>query len=146
MASTDDALLGCLVSLTHHYKKPLTADVLIDGLPLQNNRLTPELFVRAAERASLASKVVERKLNDISPLLYPVVLLLTDFSACVLLERKGDEFVIEQPESGGAHTISLDELRKVYTGVAIFVRPEYKVGRETSRSLDGREGDRKSVV
>lgn len=140
MPSIDDTLLGCLVSLTHHYKKPLTGDVLVDGLPLQNNRLTPDIFVRAAEKASLAAKVVERKINDISPLLYPVVLLLSDLSACLLLKREGDEFTIEQPESGGVHTISLDELRKVYSGVAIFVRPEYQIGRQSSRALDGREG------
>ncbi len=140
MASTEDPLLGCLVALTHYYKKPLTADVLVDGLPLLNNRLTPDVFIRAAERASLAARVVERRINDISTLLYPVVLLLVDSSACILRERKGDEFVIEQPESGGVITLSLLELRKVYTGVAIFIRPEYQIGRESSRVLDGRDG------
>jgi len=140
MALTDDPLLGCLVSLTHHYHKPYSPEVLIDGLPLQHNRLTPELFVRAAERASLAARVSERQLNQISPLLFPVVLLLTDYSAAILRERKGDEFVIEQPESGGVITIGLQELRKIYTGFTIFVRPEYQIGDKSSRELDGREG------
>ena len=140
MALKDDPLLGCLVSLTHHYHKPYSAEVLVDGLPLAHNRLTPDLFIRAAERASLAARVSERKLNDISPLLFPAVLLLTDYKAAILRERNGDEFVIEQPESGGVITLDIKELRKIYTGYAIFVRPEYQIGDKSSRELDGRKG------
>ena len=140
MALKDDPLLGCLVALTHHYHKPYSAEVLVDGLPLAHNRLTPDLFIRAAERASLAARLSERKLNDISPLLFPAVLLLTDYKAAILRERKGDEFVIEQPESGGVITLDISELRKIYTGYAIFVRPEYQIGDKSSRELDGRKG------
>lgn len=140
MSLSNDPLLECLVTLSHHYHKPLTAEVLIDGLPLKNNVLTPDLFPRAAAKAALAAKVTERKLLDISPMLFPVVLLTVDNGACILRERQDDEFIVEQPESGGVQRYSLEELRKIYTGVVIFVRPEYKVGSESSRSLDGREG------
>ena len=65
------------------------AALLKAGLPLVQNRVTPELFVRAASRAGLAARIVKRGLNEISDLSLPCVLLLKDARACVLTELKG---------------------------------------------------------
>ncbi|KEA63191.1 ABC transporter, transmembrane region:ABC transporter:Peptidase C39, bacteriocin processing [Marinobacterium lacunae] len=116
--------------------------MLADGLPLVNHRLTPQLFVRAATRAGLAAKVAERRLDQLSELLLPVVLIMDDDTACILQEIDSDtgEAVIQQPESGGSYRIPLSELEPQYSGYLIFVRAEYKAGGESSRVLDGRSG------
>ena len=123
--SINDSLLQTLVSLTHHFHKPLTAEVLVDGLPI-NGDITPELFVRAAQRAGFSAKIAQRKLSELSTLLMPVVLLHQDGSSSLLRERKGTLLVIEQPESGGVIELEEGELSKLVSGKVIFVKPEYR--------------------
>jgi len=137
-----DPLLGCLVELSRQNHRPVTADVLCDGLPLENNRLTPKLFVRAAKRAGFSAKLTQRSLADISELVLPVVLLLNDQQACVLQEidvSSGDALIF-QPESGGVHRLSLKELEEHYSGVSIFVRMEYQTTERVSRVLEQKDG------
>ena len=84
----DDPLLNCLTILSKLLNKPHSAESLIHGLPLVDNKLTPKLFERAAERAGLTSKVVKRPLRRISNLVLPAVLLLENSNACIVLEFK----------------------------------------------------------
>ncbi len=123
-SSLDDPLLGCLETLTKILHKPHSAHSLTAGLPLVDNKLTPKLFSRAAERAGLSSKVVKRSLDKISNLVLPAVILLENSAACILLEVKGKQARVIFPESGeGESEIALIELEKSYTGYAIFIKP-----------------------
>ncbi|MCU7933202.1 MAG: type I secretion system permease/ATPase [Candidatus Thiodiazotropha sp. (ex Codakia rugifera)] len=125
----DDPLLDCLVFLTRFYGTTHSHEALRAGLPLEHNRLTPELFLRAAERAELSARVVRRPLKKISSLVLPVVLLLKGRQSCVLMENdKGSDLLtIVQPESGeGSHQISREALEQEYSGYAIFVRAEHR--------------------
>jgi ATP-binding cassette subfamily C protein LapB len=99
--------------------------VLVDGLPI-NGDITPELFVRAAQRAGFSAKIAQRNLSELSNLLMPVVLLHQDGSSSLLRERRGSILVLEQPESGGVVEIEEGELRKLVSGTVIFVKPEYR--------------------
>ena len=142
MEVVQDPLLNCLVHLTQQSHRPLSAEVLKEGLPLENNLLTPKLFVRAAKRAGFSSKIAKRELTAISPLTLPVVLLLENNNACVLQEidlAKGEAKVV-QPESGGVATLSVESLAKSYTGYTIFVRLEYQSTEKVSRILTPQEG------
>lgn len=136
--SHDDPLLGCLVLLTKLYHKPFSADSLRAGLPLPDNRLTPNLFQRAAERADLMSKIVRRPLKKVSNLVLPCVLLLKNNQSCVLLSmdvKKGTAEIL-QPEAGeGEHTVALDELNKEYSGYSIFVRRKHRFDERTPEVL-----------
>jgi len=142
MDASHDPLLSCLVILAQQYHRPTSAGVLADGLPLVNHRLTPQLFVRAAARAGLAAKVAERRLDQLSSLLLPVVLIMDDDTACILqeIDAESGEAVVQQPESGGSYRIALEELEEHFSGYLIFVRAEYNAGKESSRVLDGRSG------
>ncbi|SIP99649.1 type I secretion system permease/ATPase [Marinobacterium stanieri] len=137
-----DPLLSCLVWLTKHNKRPVSAQVLTDGLPLVDGRLTPKLFLNAAARGGFAAKLAERRLDHISELLLPVVLLLEDERACILqsLDLEAKEAEIIEPESGGLVRMSLEKLKQAYTGHVIFVRPEYKMGDRSRREYDDRDG------
>ncbi|MGD9172184.1 MAG: type I secretion system permease/ATPase, partial [Candidatus Thiodiazotropha sp.] len=108
------------------------------GLPLENHRLTPELFLRAAQRAQLSARVVRRPIQNISSLVLPAVLLLKDRQSCVLMERSedGNQLTIMQPETGeGTHQIAIDNLEQQYTGYAIFVRSEHRFDDRTPEVL-----------
>ncbi|HSV56573.1 MAG TPA: ABC transporter transmembrane domain-containing protein, partial [Magnetospirillaceae bacterium] len=134
----DDPLLDCLIQLTKIYGRPASRTGLISGLPLVMNRLTVELFSRAADRADLASRVIKRTLGRILPIQLPAVLLLKDRQACVLIERDsgGDSFRIMLPETAmGEKVMDRKELEKLYTGYAIFVRPKYRIENKAVEEL-----------
>jgi ATP-binding cassette subfamily C protein LapB len=121
----DDPLLDCLIQLTKIHGRPASRTALSAGLPLVRNCLTVELFSRAADRADLASRVLKKPLGKIAHLQLPVVLLLHDRQACVLVENGagGNQLKILLPETGmGEKILSREELGKLYTGYAIFVR------------------------
>jgi ATP-binding cassette subfamily C protein LapB len=123
----DDPLLDCLIVLTAIFERPHSAEALTAGLPLIQNRITPELFIRAASRAGLAARIVKRPLGEISDLSLPCVLLLKDARACVLTALGGGKATIIVPETGhGTLDIAADELALRYTGYALFARPEYQ--------------------
>jgi ATP-binding cassette subfamily C protein LapB len=121
----DDPLLECLAILTRLHGRPVSADALAAGLPLENHRLTASLFVRAAELHGYAARVLKRALPRISNLVLPAVLLLKDGRACVLtrLER-GDSAEVILPETGAAaKRVAVPELAASYSGYCIFVQP-----------------------
>mgnify|MGYP000016157536 FL=1 len=131
----DDPLLACLTVLTKLLHKPHSAESLIHGLPLVDNKLTPKLFSRAAERAGLSSKVVKRPLHKISNLLLPAVLLLENSTACILLEINDSKARVIFPEAGdGESEIDLKKLESAYNGYAIFIKAVHKFDQRTDNS------------
>ena len=123
-----DPLLGCLMIMVRHFGRSLSSSVLVSGLPLEDNRLTPALFLRAAERAGLSSRLVSRQVSEIPRHALPVVLLLHGRSAGVLWRIEGDQAEVLLPETGqGATWISLAELDAAYTGHTVFIRPRARL-------------------
>lgn len=122
-----DPLLGCLVALSRIHGSPRTRDALIAGLPLVDHALTPSIFDRAARRAGMASKVVRRTLDALPETLLPVILLLHEHTACLLIgwETDGSARVVFPEFSETAEVLSREELERRYTGLAIFCRPRF---------------------
>jgi len=130
----DDPLLDCLMQLAKLHGRSTTRTSLSTGLPLVHNRLTVELFARAADRAGLAARVLHRPLERISNLQLPIVLLLQERKACVLVDIADDgwQFKILMPETGmGEKMITRQELEEIYTGYSIFVRPKFRLEKES---------------
>jgi len=136
-----DPLLKCLMHLTQQNHRPLSAEALRDGLPLEDNKLNPKLFVRAAKRAGFSAKVVERDLLSISPLTLPAVLLLENDDACILqeIDEQTGEAILIFPDSGMKRT-AMESLQQRYSGVAIYLNLEYHFTERVSRVLDQKEG------
>ena len=129
-----DPLLDCLVELTRVHGRPSTHAALSAGLPLGARGLTASLFPRAAARAGFSSKVVRRPLAKIDPVLLPVILLLKDEQACVLMkwEGEGGTARVLFPETAqGSVSLSRDELEARYAGIAIFARPHFRFDQRT---------------
>ena len=125
----DDPLTDCLIQLCRLYNLPATRTALRAGLPLVDNRLTVELFPRAAERAGLAARLVKRPLGRMTGLELPAVLLLVDGRACVLaaIDRERGEATVLLAETGlGESRLALAELEGLYSGHALFARPRFR--------------------
>jgi ATP-binding cassette subfamily C protein LapB len=130
----DDPLLDCLIQLTKLHGRAASKTALTSGLPLVHNKLTVELFSRAAERAGLSSRILHRSLDKITSMQLPVVLLLHGHQACILVKRNGNgsKLKVLMPETGmGEKELAFEELEEIYTGFGIFVRPKFQVERET---------------
>jgi ATP-binding cassette subfamily C protein LapB len=96
------------------------------------------LFARAADRADLASRTLRKPLDDISAFQLPMVLLLHERRACVLVAKEdgGKNYKLLLPETGmGEKVVSREELEKLYAGYGIFVRPKFRMERQSLDDL-----------
>ena len=123
-----DSLLDCLLILGSIHGQVTTRESLTAGLPLENARLDPKLFSRAASRIGLTTKIHKKTLSHINPSLLPAVLLLHDNKACLLLRfTENNRATVVFPELGDATVeISIEELEQQYIGRVIFARPRFR--------------------
>ncbi len=123
-----DPLLDSVIAIAKIYGITTTLEALSAGLPLEGNRITPDLLPRAAGRAGLTAKLARRALDALRPGLLPVVLLLKESQACVLLEWMPDGNArVRFPENGESSDIlTREELENLYAGIVCFLRPVYK--------------------
>jgi len=122
-----DPLLDCVVAIARIYGITTTQESLSAGLPLEGNLVTPSLLPRAAARAGLTAKLARRSLTDLRPGLLPVILLLKENQACILLEwmDTGDARV-RFPENGeSSDVLTKEELEGLYAGIVFFIRPVF---------------------
>lgn len=134
-----DSLLACLVIITQLKQCPYSAEALQAGLPLENNCLTPALFPRAAERAGLHTRLVNKPLTEISPLILPVVLLLKDKGACILQRYHKDgtaTVIMPEMDKQASVRVKLVELAQEYTGYTFFIQPIHAFETRTKKGLE----------
>jgi len=138
-----DPILECLVIFTKLYNRPFSADALVADLPVEPERITPQLFSldagnsksnfsRAAKRAGFSSKLVNYSFKDISPLLLPMILILRGDKkgekACILREispdRKYAKIIIPDIEEG-ENWVKIEDLEVEYINHAFLLKPEH---------------------
>lgn len=127
-SSAGDELLTCLVAVAAIHHHDTTRAALTAGLPLEDGKLTPGIFARAATRAGLAARLAKSSLRALNPALFPVILLLEPGRSCVLtaLDAKNGRAEVIFPELDEAATeVPLKELQARYSGQAIYVRPRF---------------------
>lgn len=125
-------LVECLRLMAGHYGRRTSVGALTAGLPISKTGITPDLFIRAAERADLQATLVDSPLEAlaIAPNL-PCVLSLEQKCACILWSVNGTpddkeslRFKVQFPETADdKQDLTLEELSKIYTGYAFFLRP-----------------------
>ena len=119
-------LLACLAEITRFYKKPMSEASLCFGLPGSAETFSSELFIRAARRAGYRAEQSEYYLSTIPEQVMPVVLLLGNDSACILLSKEGDDYrVLMAAEPGSPELImSRTELESCYSGECLLIQPD----------------------
>jgi len=135
---TVDSLLESLVFLSKYFKKTTSRATLVSGFALNKEVMTTKNFIEASKRIGLISKVVHRKVNAISRLALPSVLLLDKNRACVLLDfdiQKNEAKVILPGLSEGVTYMPLDHLEKEYTGKVIIIKPTYDFSNRISDDI-----------
>lgn len=101
--------------------------MLTTGLPLPDQRLSQDLLPRAAARAGLQGRLLQRKLNQIPEIALPALLLLKDGRSAVLLGWEGQSARLLISESnGGEVLIETEALAQDYSGRVFFAQPQHK--------------------
>lgn len=127
-----DSLLESLLILCRLNGVAITRDALTAGLPLRQGHISPALVKRAAARANLVSNILKKQLTDIRTEFLPVILLLENEEACLLLGWDNRQQIARVifPELGDAEVgISLEELSSRYSGYAIAAKPKFTFDR-----------------
>ncbi|MDD5212213.1 MAG: type I secretion system permease/ATPase [Sulfuricurvum sp.] len=132
-----EPLLQCLVLFTQLYHKPFTADALISGLPIDPKgdgahlytlKDSKSLFSRAASRAGLNSTLINRKLSDISALQLPMILLLKNSNACILVSISDDRKtykIVLPAEEAVVETVPFETLEEEYIGFSFLIKKPF---------------------
>ena len=132
-----DPLLDALTFLSKWHGNPVARDELAAGLPLVDNRFTPDLFLRAASRAGLSARLLKQDLATISNVLLPAVLLLNHGNTVLLAGIDGEMARVILPESGeGEALLPLAELAESYLGYALFVKPKVRFDERSPSSIE----------
>lgn len=129
-SAVSDELLACLQVISRWHGHDVTREHLVSGLPLEEGRLTPGGFARAAERADMSARHVNLALETLNPALLPAVLLLEPGLACVLVgidADRGSARVIFPELDEAATELALADLTERYSGRAIYVRPRFRM-------------------
>ncbi len=101
--------------------------MLTTGLPLAGQRLSPDLLPRAAARAGLQGRLLQRKLEQIPSIALPALLLLKEGRSAVLLGWEGDTARLLLSESdGGEVQVTREALTQDYSGRVFFAQPQHK--------------------
>lgn len=140
--SLKDPLLECLQIVSGLYGRRISSTALAAGLPVSSDGLSPSLFIRAAERADLSARLVEKSLEALAILPnLPCILVLEGGQACIVQDivipktkraaKAGAEnipanaiFRLILPETPDeAKELPLKALQSIYTGNVFFLRP-----------------------
>jgi ATP-binding cassette subfamily C protein LapB len=133
----DDPLLDALMIICKMHNIATSRTVLTTGLPLESHSLTLEAFPRAAGRAGLKARVVQRPLDNITALSLPAILLLKNDLAAVLigLDDNQQARLLPSETEGGEITLSRETLAENYSGRAIFISPEHEFDAQPTATL-----------
>ena len=136
-ASSDDTLLQSLLALCRYHGNASTGEALVAGLPLEDGRLTPALFERAASRVGLVGRILERSARDVEPALLPAVVLLESDRACLLMGWSDDgaaATVIFPDLNEAAVEVPATQLLARETGRVIVCRPRFRFDQRAPRT------------
>jgi ATP-binding cassette subfamily C protein LapB len=125
----DDPLLDGLLILCKLHGCSASRGSLSAGLPMPKQRLSADLLTRAAARAGLQGRLLNRELTAISALNLPVLLLLKNGRSAVLRKwlDNGQALILPCEADGGEQRLTREQLAGAYTGQAFFARPRHQL-------------------
>jgi len=140
-----DGLLECLQFVVREFGKPFSAQSVLSGLPIRNNMLTADLFVRAAARVGLNARLLQRRVHQVPSLVVPFIVLLEHGESCVVVSKNQNDktaIVAFPGHSDELRKVTVKDLEAEASGYLFYVTPELTAG---SESRTNRFGDRDSA-
>ncbi|MEM1048605.1 MAG: type I secretion system permease/ATPase [Pseudomonadota bacterium] len=119
-----DPLLDCLDFLARQHSRAFSRSAVLSGLPLRDERLSTDLFPRAARRVGLTAKLVHRRVRDVPGIVVPFVVLMNDGEACVVTRKdsRTAEVDIVVPGLGDEpRSLPLSDLERDASGYVFYV-------------------------
>jgi ATP-binding cassette subfamily C protein LapB len=136
-------VLRCLSIISGMLGSPVSTVALKAGMPQGQEKPSLAVCIRAAEQASLIVRTFHKpKIDNISPLIMPCILVLQNDQACVLAGIKDSHAEVVFPQGGGTgKRIALQKLQEQYSGYVLLVQPEGKLDQRASelKLVDTRE-------
>lgn len=128
-------LMDCLLLVSHLEGRTTSVSAISAGLPLEEGKLTPDLFVRAANRAGLAAMPLQRNLGTIPPSVLPAIIGLDENRYAVMtdIDVDGGYAMLMAPTSHALRQIDLSELAKHYQGQVFYLRPTQQFDSRTPK-------------
>jgi len=119
------SLLDCLMLVAQLEGRTASLPAVTAGLPLVDGKLTPELFIRAANRAGLAAKILNRTLNAVPRDVLPAILSLSDQTYAVVtdIDSKLGYAIVMAPVTGESRQVEISALDEIYSGHVFYLRP-----------------------
>ncbi len=125
---TQDSLLACLSYMTGYFGESKSKASLAESLPeTSSNDITPDMFCRAAGKVGLQSEIISKSLNKLDEALCPVVAILENGNACIILgfnKSKKILSVVFPANDSGINVIEIGsaELKKQHKGQFILIK------------------------
>ncbi len=136
---TVDTLLESLLFLSKFYQRATSKESLVAGIAMHGSVMDVDKFIKSSKRIGLISKFVKReKINDISKLALPAVILLDKSRSAVLLDydiEKNTTSLIIPGLSEGEVKMDLTELEDQYDGHVIIIKPAYNFENRVSKDV-----------
>ncbi|WP_333500047.1 type I secretion system permease/ATPase [Kluyvera sp. CHPC 1.2972] len=132
-----DPLLDSLMIVCQLHNIVTSRNVLTGGLPLDEHRLTLSAFPRAAKRAGLKARVLQRPLDKITALSLPAIVLLKNNQAAVLIEWDDQQRarLLTTETEGGEILLAREALAENYSGKTIFIQPGHEYDRQPTATI-----------
>ncbi|PPD16131.1 MAG: type I secretion system permease/ATPase [Methylobacterium sp.] len=121
-----------MLLIARHHGRDVSPDALLSGLPITDGILRPGQMERAASRADLLARPVERTLADIPNLVLPAILITRSGRAVILASRDGAAgtvSIIDPLEASAiARPVQAAAFEPDYSGYAFFFAPVVGTG------------------
>lgn len=119
-------LFDALMYFVGKEHRRVSKNVIISGLPTEKNQLTIEVFPRAALRAGFAAELTSTRLDQITDISYPYILIFKDHSIRILESFTEDnKACLYHPSTKERYQEQLQDLNEKYSGQLFSVKPVY---------------------
>lgn len=122
--STFDVLLACLREIAAEYGLTVCDEAVLARLPLVEHKLTPELYLQAADRAGFDAEFTKQSVAKLELSDAPVVVLLKENRAAVYLPATADcgaRYLMPEPDGSVTEAV-VSDIKSLAIGYQIVMR------------------------
>ena len=123
-----DPYLESLVFLANFHQKTVSKDSLVTGVLTQGEFMNLNRFIKASHNIGLICEIVSRDIEHISKLALPMLLVLKNNRACVLLDfdLQEDKVKVMLPGLSGETVMSVEKLTSEFTNRVVLKKNKYQ--------------------